>query len=71
MGDDSRKTNHVEELLQAKAQHNSLNGSDVFQPSRVRRLIQGSDGLDRFLLDYGYNFLPRFSFIIWIILLFA
>lgn len=71
MGDDSRKTNHVEELLQAKAQHNSLNGRDVFQPSRVRRLIQGSDGLDRFLLDYGYNVLPRISIVIYIILLFT
>ena len=71
MGDDSRKTSYVEELLQAKAQHNNLNGSDVLQPSRVRRLIQGSHGLDKFLLDYGFIILPRFSFIIYLILLFA
>lgn len=66
---DNRKTNYMEEILQAKAKHNNLNGSDVFQSSRIRRVIQGSNGLDRFLLDYGFNILPYFSFIIYLILL--
>ena len=71
MEDDSYQTNYLAQHIQAKAQYSSANGSNVLQPSRVRRLIQGSHGLDRFLLDYGYYILPRFSLLIWIILLFA
>lgn len=41
--------------------------SNVFQSTRLRRTIQSSVRLDRFLLDYGFNFLPHLSVIIWII----
>lgn len=40
----------------------------VFQPTWLRRIIQTSNGLDGFLLDYGCNFLLRFSFILYLIL---
>ena len=42
---------------------------DVLQPTWLRRLIQGSDGLDRFLLDYGLHFLCPFSLLLYTILL--
>ena len=40
----------------------------VFQSTWLRRIVQAGDGLDRFLLDYGCNFLLRFSFILYLIL---
>lgn len=40
----------------------------VFQPAWLRRVVQAGNGLDRFLLDYGCNFLLRFSFILYLIL---
>lgn len=42
--------------------------SNVFQSTWLRRIIQSGAGLDRFLLDYGFNFLPYISILIWIIL---
>lgn len=43
---------------------------NFLQSTWLRRTIQNSDGLDRFLLDYGFTFLPRISAIFWIILYF-
>jgi len=37
----------------------------VLQSSWLRRLIQTSNGLDRFLLDYGFNFLWRCGLFSW------
>lgn len=45
--------------------------SNVFQPIWFRRAIQSSNGLDRFLLDYGFNFLPYSGVLFWIIYLFT
>jgi len=42
---------------------------DIFQPFRVRCSIRVCNEIDRFLLDYGCNFLPYISFIIYILLL--
>jgi len=44
---------------------------NVFQPLWIRCFIQTSNGLDRFLLDYGYNFLLRFGIVLWTIYLIA
>ena len=45
--------------------------SNVFQSTWLRRFIQGSNELDRFLLDYGFNFLPGVSIFFWFIFLLA
>lgn len=45
--------------------------SNVFQSTWLRRTIQSSVGLDRFLLDYGFNFLPHISILFWFVFLFA
>jgi len=37
----------------------------VFQSIWIRRFIQASNGLDKFLLDYGFNFLLRIGTIFW------
>lgn len=46
-------------------------GGNVFQSAWFRRIVQTSDELDRFLLDYGFDFLPAVSFLFWTIFLFA
>lgn len=43
----------------------------VLQPFRVRCSFQDGDGINRFLLDYGFNFLPYISIISWVIFLIA
>lgn len=40
---------------------------NVFQPIWVRRVIQNSMGLDRFLLDYGFDFLLPCGIFSWFI----
>jgi hypothetical protein len=42
---------------------------NIFQPPRVRCSICVCDEIDRFLLDYGFNFLPYIGSIIYIVLL--
>jgi hypothetical protein len=42
---------------------------NILQPLRVRCSICVCDEIDRFLLDYGFNFLPYISSIIYIVLL--
>jgi hypothetical protein len=58
-----------EPYKQTKNGNDKFGFGDVFQPARVRRIIQVCDGLDRFLLDYGFNFLPYIAIISWVILL--
>ena len=43
--------------------------SNVFQSDWIRRTIQDCDGIDRFILDNGCNFLPYITIISWIIFL--
>lgn len=42
--------------------------SNVFQPTWIRCAFQDGNGLDRFLLDYGFNFLLRFGVLLHIVL---
>lgn len=57
-----------DEPYKQKKNGNNKSGSGyVFQPTRIRRIIQVCDELDTFLLDYGYNFLPYITIISWII----
>lgn len=46
-----------------------INAGDIFQPTWVRCPVRICDEIDGFLLDYGFNFLPYISFIIYIVLL--
>jgi|694.fasta_scaffold88066_7 hypothetical protein len=62
-------SSNVEGDLKAKTKQHNLDGSDIFQSAGFRRFIQMGDELDRFLLDYGCNFLPYVSGFIYIILL--
>jgi hypothetical protein len=47
------------------------NDSNVFQPIWVRHIIQTSNDMDKFLLDYGCYFLPSCGIISWAIFLIA
>ena len=42
---------------------------DILQPTRVRCSICLCDEIDRFLLDYGCNFLPYISILVYSLLL--
>ena len=44
---------------------------DVLQPAWVRCAFRPCDELDRFLLDYGSNFLLPVGIFLWSILLYA
>jgi hypothetical protein len=62
-GDRCSKQKNTRQII-----NNYINDGNVFQPSWIRRLIQSSDGLDRVILDYGFNFLPYISLLFYIIL---
>ena len=49
--------------------NDSADAGDLFQPTGVRCPIRLCNEIDRFLLDYGFNFLPYFSIILYFILL--
>jgi hypothetical protein len=44
------------------------NAGNILQPIRVRCSIRICNEIDRFLLDYGFNFLPYISAAIYFIL---
>jgi hypothetical protein len=62
---------NLETEIKTKSKQRSADASNIFQSARLRRSIQVHNGLDRFLLDYGFNFLPYVSVAIWIIFLLA
>ena len=53
-----------------EAQHLGVDARYFLQPTWLRRAIQTSYGFDRFLLDYGFNFLFYISTIIYTLFLF-
>jgi len=61
----------MEGKLEEKEKQHYFNAGYIFQPPWLRRAIQSSNGLDRVLLDYGFNFLPYVSLAIYLILLFV
>lgn len=70
MDPDGKQTLHDLEIKILKKRINDVShASDVFQPAWIRRAIQTSDGLDRFLLDYGFDFLWRCAFFSWVVFL--
>jgi hypothetical protein len=72
MDPDSIKKNNDLEKKNFKQLSNILpDDCNVLQPTWVRHIIQTSNGIDRFLLDYGFAFLPSCGIISWIIFLIA
>jgi hypothetical protein len=69
--DNKNKINDLEKKIYKQPSNILPNGSNVFQSSWIRHTIQTSNGLDRFLLDYGFTFLPSCGVISWIIFLIA
>lgn len=50
--------------------NDSSDAGDILQPTGVRCSIRLCNEIDGFLLDYGYNFLPSISLIIYCLLYF-
>jgi len=48
-----------------------LNVSDVFSAIRIRRNFSSNNEMDKFLLDYGFNFLPYFGGVLYVIYYFG
>jgi hypothetical protein len=69
--DSIKKNNDLEKKIYKQPSNILPNGSNVFQSSWIRHTIQTSNGIDRFLLDYGFAFLPSCGIISWIIFLIA
>ena len=49
--------------------NDSADAGDILQPTRVRCSICLCDEIDGFLLDYGCNFLPYISILVYSLLL--
>jgi hypothetical protein len=64
-----KRINDLEIEILKQCSYNVSDAGDVFQPAWLRHIIQTSNGLDRFLLNYGFTFLFRCAFISWIIFL--
>jgi len=69
MDPDGKRLNDLEINILKQRGNILLNDSNVLQPLWVRRLIQDGNELDRFLLDYGFNFLWNCGILSWIIFL--
>lgn len=66
---DRRRLNDLEIKIFRERFNSVPNAGTVLQPVRLRRLIQDSVGLDRFLLAYGFDFLWRCGLFSWLIFL--
>jgi hypothetical protein len=62
-------SNDLEHNLSQTSIDTNANGSNIFLPVWLRSFVQKVDGLDRFLLDYGFNILPNIGFIIYMLFL--
>ena len=51
--------------------NNLFNAGHVFSASGLRCFVFANNEIDRFLLDYGCNFLPIVSLFSWILFLFV
>ena len=67
MDPDSKRLYDLEKTILEQRTYSLSNDSNVFQSVWIRRLIQTSDGVDRFLLDYRYNFLFPIGIVFWAI----
>ena len=71
MDPDSKKLYDLEKEILTKRSYGVSNDRNVLQSIWVRRAIQNGNGVDRFLLDYGYNFLLPSGVIFWVIFIFT
>lgn len=69
MDDSSGHREYKEDKRERKNQNRSINVRDVLQPIRVRCDIRNNNEINRFLLDYGYNYVLPGGFIFWIVFL--
>jgi hypothetical protein len=60
---------NLERHISQKNTNNNVNGRYIFLPTRLRSIVQSNNELDKFLLDYGFNILPYFGFIIYLLFL--
>jgi hypothetical protein len=67
MDPDSKRLYDLEKTILEQRTYGLSNDRHVFKSVWIRRLIQTSDGFDRFLLDYGFNFLFPCGIVFWII----
>lgn len=67
--DSDKRLNDLEIEILKQRSHILSDDSNVLQSSWIRRTIQASDGLDRFLLVYGFNFLWPSGIISWAVFL--
>lgn len=62
-------SNDLERTIQTQSSYSEFDGGNILLPVWLRPSIQDHNGLDRFLLDYGFNFLPYIGFFIYFVLL--
>lgn len=62
-----KRLNELEIEIIKKRNNTVSNDINVFQSNGIRHFIQASNGVDRFLLDYGCNFLLPFTIVSWVI----
>ncbi len=46
-----------------------FNAGNIFSAIWIRRTFRTSNEVDRFLLDYGFNFLLYFGILLWVLFL--
>ena len=68
MDPDSCETN-IKNNKKHKSVHFDIDDSDILQPAWVRCAFRPCDKVDRFLLDYGLNFLLPLGIILWTLFL--
>jgi len=65
----SMNNDHMEEDIPSEPGDSIFSPRNVLQPFGLRRAFQNRHGLDRFLLDYYFHFLLRFSILLWVVFL--
>ena len=66
---DPDSNGNLDRYLSKEVTNYNVNGRYVFLPVWLRPIVQKVNGLDRFLLDYGFNILPYVGFIIYMLFL--
>jgi len=68
MDGDPNKQNKNSPSLKGTVSHNIFISREFFLTFWLRRAIRSNNAIDRFLLDYGFNFLPYFGTFLYITL---
>ena len=54
---------------QRETDNSNFNAGNIFSAIWIRRTFRTSNEVDRFLLDYGFNFLLYFGILLWMLFL--